>query len=101
MSKKCLINRNLKRERMVKKHLKRREALKAIINDVNSTDEQRWEASLKLAQLPRNSAPCRVHKRCKLTGRSHGNYRKLEMSRIQLRKLANEGQIPGMTKSSW
>ncbi len=101
MSKKCLINRNLKREKMVKKFATKRAALKAIINDVNSTPEQVFEATLKLAKLPRNSAQTRVHNRCELTGRSHGNYRKLRMSRIQLRKLANEGQIPGMTKSSW
>ncbi len=101
MSKKCLINRNLKREKMVKKFASKRAALKAVINDVNSTPEQVFEATLKLAKLPRNSAQVRVHNRCELTGRSHGNYRKLRMSRIQLRKLANEGQIPGMTKSSW
>ncbi len=101
MSKKCLINRNLKRKKMAKKFAPKRAALKAIINDVNSTPEQVFEATLKLAKLPRNSAQNRVHNRCELTGRSHGNYRKLRMSRIQLRKLANEGQIPGMTKSSW
>lgn len=101
MSKKCLINRNLKREKLVKKYASKRAALKAIITDANSTPEQVFEATLKLAKLPRNSAQVRVHHRCELTGRSHGNYRKLRMSRIQLRKLANEGQIPGMTKSSW
>ncbi len=101
MSKKCLINRNLKREKLVKKYANKRAQLKAIVADPNSTPEQRWEAGIKLAKLPRNSSQTRVHRRCKLTGRSHGNYRKLEMSRIQLRKLANEGQIPGMTKSSW
>ncbi len=101
MSKKCLINRNLKREKLVKKYANKRAALKAIITDANSTPEQVFEATLKLAKLPRNSAQVRVHHRCELTGRSHGNYRKLRMSRIQLRKLANEGQIPGMTKSSW
>lgn len=101
MSKKCLINRNLKREKMAKKYASKRAALKAIISDANSTPEQVFEATLKLAKLPRNSAQVRIHNRCELTGRSHGNYRKLRMSRIQLRKLANEGQIPGMTKSSW
>ncbi len=101
MSKKCLINRNLKREKMVKKYATKRAALKAIITDANSTPEQVFDATLKLAKLPRNSAAVRVHNRCELTGRSRGNYRKLKMSRIQLRKLANEGQIPGMTKSSW
>ena len=101
MSKKCLINRNLKRQEMAKKYASKRAALKAIINDANSTPEEVFAATLKLAKLPRNSAQVRVHNRCELTGRSHGNYRKLRMSRFQLRKLANEGQIPGMTKSSW
>lgn len=101
MSKKCLINRNLKREKMVKKYATKRAALKAVVEDPNSTPEQVFEATIKLAKLPRNSAAVRVHNRCELTGRAHGNYRKLRMSRIQLRKLANEGQIPGMTKSSW
>ncbi|MGN1062948.1 MAG: 30S ribosomal protein S14, partial [Alphaproteobacteria bacterium] len=72
-----------------------------IINDPNSTDEQIFEANLKLAKLPRNSSAVRIHHRCELTGRSHGFYRKFKLSRIQLRKLANEGQIPGVLKSSW
>ena len=101
MSKKCLINRNIKREKLVKKYANKRATLKAVIESSDSTPEQVFEASIKLAALPRNGSAVRVHHRCKLTGRSHGNYRKLKMSRIQLRKLANEGQIPGMTKSSW
>ena len=86
---------------MVKKYANKRAALKAIINDPNSTQEQVFEANLKLAKLPRNSSAVRVKRRCELTGRSHSVYRKLRLSRIQLRKLANEGQIPGMVKSSW
>ncbi len=101
MAKLCSINRNKKREKMVAKFAQKRAALKAIINDVNSTPDQVFEATLKLAKLPRNSAAVRIHHRCELTGRSHGFYRKLKLSRIQLRKLANEGQIPGMVKSSW
>ncbi len=101
MAKKCLVNRNLKRVKKVKKYANKRAALKAIIKSADSTPEQIFEATIKLAKLPRNSAAVRIHNRCELTGRSHGNYRKLRMSRIQLRKLANEGQIPGMVKSSW
>ncbi len=101
MSKQCLISRNAKRVTLVAKYATKRAALKAIICDAKSTPEEVFAATIKLAALPRNSAATRVHRRCELTGRSHGNYRKLRMSRIQLRKLANEGQIPGMTKSSW
>lgn len=101
MAKLCMINRNKKRIRMAKKYAKAREALKAIIHSKDSTPEQIQEAELKLQKLPKNSAPARIHNICELTGRSHGYYRKLGMSRIQLRKLANEAQIPGMTKSSW
>lgn len=101
MSKVCSIYRNKKREKLVEKFAGKRAALKAIINDDNSTEEQIFEAVMKLAKLPRNSSAVRIHHRCELTGRSHGFYRKLKLSRIQLRKLANEGQIPGMVKSSW
>lgn len=101
MSKLCSIERNKKRVALTKKYAKKRAALKAIIEDKNSTPEQVFEATLKLAKLPRNSSATRIHNRCELTGRSHGFYRKLKLSRIQLRKLANEGQIPGMVKSSW
>lgn len=101
MSKVSSIYRNKKREKMAAKYANRRAKLKAIVNDKNSTDIEIFEATLKLAKLPRNSAPSRIRNRCELTGRSHGFYRKLKLSRIQLRKLANEGQIPGMVKSSW
>ena len=101
MAKLCQINRNKKREKMVAKYANKRAALKAVIADKNSSAEEVFEANLKLAKLPRNSSKVRVHNRCELTGRSHGFYRKLKLSRIQLRKLANEGQIPGMVKSSW
>lgn len=101
MSKVCSVYRNKKREDLVKKYANKRAALKAIIDDPNSTQEQVFEANLKLAKLPRNSSAVRVKRRCELTGRSHSVYRKLRLSRIQLRKLANEGQIPGMVKSSW
>jgi len=101
MAKLCSIERNKKREALTKKYANKRAALKAIIEDKNSTPEQVFEATLKLARLPRNSSATRIHHRCELTGRSHGVYRKLKLSRIQLRKLANEGQVPGMVKSSW
>ena len=101
MAKLCQINRNKKREKMVAKYANKRAALKAIIADAKSTAEDVFEATLKLAKLPRNSSKVRIHNRCELTGRSHGFYRKLKLSRIQLRKLSNEGQVPGMKKSSW
>ena len=101
MAKLCQINRNKKREKMVAQYAKKRAALKAVVMDKNSSAEEVFEANLKLAKLPRNSSKVRIHNRCELTGRSHGFYRKLKLSRIQLRKLANEGQVPGMVKSSW
>lgn len=101
MAKKSAIERNLKRERLIKKYANRRAALKAIAKDNNLPGDQRFQARLKLAALPRNSSPNRYRNRCELSGRPRGNYRKLKMSRIALRQLANEGQIPGMVKSSW
>lgn len=101
MAKKSAIERNLKRERLIKKYANRRAALKAIAKDNSLPGDQRFQARLKLAALPRNSSPNRYRNRCELSGRPRGNYRKLKMSRIALRQLANEGQIPGMVKSSW
>ena len=101
MAKLSQINRNKKREKTVKKYAGKREALKKVIKSKESSPEEVFEASIKLARLPRNSSKVRLHNRCELTGRSHGYYRKLKLSRIQLRKLSSEGQVPGMTKSSW
>ena len=101
MAKVSSINRNLKREKMVRKFARRRQALKDVIMNKQSTPEEVFEAMIKLSELPRNSSKVRVHNRCALTGRSRGYYRKLKMSRIKLRELANEGQIPGAKKSSW
>ena len=101
MAKLCQINRNKKREKMVAKYATKRAALKAVIADKNSSDEEKFEATLKLAKLPRNSSKVRVHNRCELTGRPRGNYRRFKLSRIKIRELASEGQIPGATKSSW
>jgi small subunit ribosomal protein S14 len=101
MAKLCQINRNKKREKMVAQYAAKRAALKAKMADKNASPEEVFEASIKLAKLPRNSSKTRIHNRCKLTGRSRGVYRKLEISRIELRRLSSEGQVPGMKKSSW
>ena len=86
---------------MAKTFAGRRARLKAMAKDLSLSPEERFNARLKLAELPRNSAPNRVRLRCELTGRPRGNYRKLKLSRIALRDLASTGQIPGMVKSSW
>lgn len=101
MAKTGSIERNEKRKRLVKQYANRRAKLKALALDESLPLEERFEARLKLAALPRNSAPSRVRNRCELTGRPRAYYRKLRMSRIALRELASRGQIPGMTKSSW
>ena len=101
MAKKSAVNRNEKVKALVAKYAEKRAALKAIANDENLPLEERFEARLKRAQLPRNSAPNRIRNRCEVTGRPRGYYRKLKMSRIALRELGNLGQIPGLTKSSW
>ncbi len=101
MAKKSAIERNRKRERMVKKFAARRANLKAMAKDESLPGEDRFAARLKLAKLPRNSAPVRVRNRCLISGRPRGNYRKFRMSRIALRELALQGLIPGMVKSSW
>jgi small subunit ribosomal protein S14 len=101
MAKLSQINRNSKREKMVARYAAKRAALKARAEDLNVAPEERFNSRLKLAKLPRNSSPSRVHNRCDLSGRSRGFYRKVKLSRIALRDLANFGQIPGMTKASW
>lgn len=101
MAKKSMVNRELKRQKMVKQYAAKRAALKAVVNDQERPMEERFKASLKLAELPRNSSATRLHNRCELTGRPHAYYRKLKLSRIMLRELASFGQIPGMVKSSW
>ena len=100
MAKTSAIHRNLKRVKMSKKFEKKRSALKAIVMDKKINLNERFAATLKLATLPKNSAKTRIRNRCEITGRPHGYYRKLKMSRIALRKLASMGKIPGMTKSS-
>jgi len=101
MAKKSAVERDLKRRRMVKAHASRRARLKAIATNKSLPMEERFKAQLALAQLPRNSSPNRVRNRCVLSGRPRGYYRKLGMSRIALRDLASNGQIPGMVKASW
>ena len=101
MAKKAMIERELKRQKLVEKYAAKRAALKVIANDESKPMEDRFKARLKLAKLPRNSSATRLHNRCQLTGRPHAYYRKLKMSRIALRDLGSHGQIPGMVKSSW
>ena len=101
MAKAAMVEREKKRQRLVKKYAAKRDALKEIANNEDLPMEERFKARLKLAQLPRNSSPTRLHNRCLVTGRPKAYYRKLKMSRIALRQLASDGQIPGMVKSSW
>ena len=101
MAKTSSIEKNNRRKRLTKQFAGKRAKLKAITKDQAVPMEQRFAAQLKLAALPRNSAPSRVHNRCELTGRPRGYYRKLKLSRIALRQLGNLGLIPGMVKSSW
>lgn len=101
MAKKSSIERNNKRRKMAAQYSSRRARLKEIASDRALPAEERFAARLKLAQLPRNSSPSRIRNRCDVTGRPRAFYRKLRMSRISLRDLASQGQIPGMVKSSW
>ena len=101
MAKTSQVLRNARRERMAKRDKGKRGSLKAIVMDRTLPVEERFNASIKLAELPRNGAAVRVKLRCALTGRSRANYRKFKLCRIALRDLASSGQIPGMVKASW
>jgi|TARA_Y200000002_G_scaffold340793_1_gene311572 small subunit ribosomal protein S14 len=101
MAKMSSVEKNKKRMKLVKKFEAKRKKLKKIVMDKKINLNERFEAALKLAKLPKNSAKNRIRNRCEITGRPHGYYRKLKMSRIALRDLASMGKIPGMTKSSW
>ena len=101
MAKTSAIQKNLKRIRLVKKYAKKRAELKKIIKNKKLELSERFAAQLKLNKLPKNSAKERVVNRCEVSGRPHGVYRKLRISRIALRDMASSGKIPGMTKSSW
>jgi small subunit ribosomal protein S14 len=101
MAKKSSVNKNNHRRELVARYAAKRKRLKDFASDLTKPSEERFAARLKLAQLPRNSAPSRVRNRCDLTGRARGYYRKLRVCRNMLRELASQGLIPGMTKSSW
>jgi small subunit ribosomal protein S14 len=101
MAKKSSVEKNNRRRRMAKRYAGRRSRLKAIVNNRSLTMEERFAAQMKLTLLPRNSAPARIRNRCEMTGRPRAFYRKVRMSRLALRELANKGLIPGMVKSSW
>ena len=101
MAKKSSVEKNNHRKDLVKRFAEKRKALLAIANDESREMEERFEARLKLAELPRNSSATRIRNRCEMTGRPRAYYRKLKMSRLALRELASQGLIPGMVKSSW
>lgn len=101
MTRLSLIQRNFKRVKLVSRFAKKRKMLKKIIMNKKTSPENRIDAINKLSKLPNNSSPCRVRNRCILTGRPRGVYRKFKLSRIAFRELANEGKLPGVTKSSW
>jgi small subunit ribosomal protein S14 len=101
MAKLSAINKNKSRIKLSDKLYKKRQALKKIVMDKKLPLEERFKAQQKLSQLPRNSAKIRVMNRCEITGRPHGVYRKLKISRIALRQLGLQGKIPGLVKSSW
>ena len=101
MAKTSMIERETRRTKTVAKYAEKRAELKAIISSVKATDEERWDAQIKLQKLPRDSSPVRQRNRCRLTGRPHGVYRKFSLCRIKLRESAMRGEIPGLVKSSW
>ncbi|MEI7572208.1 MAG: 30S ribosomal protein S14 [Phenylobacterium sp.] len=101
MAKKSAVNRNERVKLLVQRYAARRQVLKAIANNESLPLEDRFEARLKLAELPRSSSKVRIRNRCEVTGRPRAYYRKLRMSRIALRELGSQGQIPGLVKSSW
>jgi small subunit ribosomal protein S14 len=101
MAKVSMVQREVKRQKLVEKYAAKRAALKELAANQELPMEERFKARLKLAKLPRNSSATRLHNRCQLTGRPHAYYRKLKVSRIELRELASNGEITGMVKSSW
>ncbi|MCK3655180.1 30S ribosomal protein S14 [Pasteurellaceae bacterium Macca] len=101
MAKQSMIARDVKRAQLADKFYAKRQELKAIIANVNSSDEERWDAVLKLQTLPRDSSPSRQRNRCRQTGRPHGVLRKFGLSRIKVREAAMRGEIPGLKKASW
>ncbi|MDE2175899.1 MAG: 30S ribosomal protein S14 [Betaproteobacteria bacterium] len=101
MAKLSLINREKKREDLVAKFASKRAELQAIVDDTSKSFEERYEARLKIQQMPRNSSPTRLRNRCAITGRPRGTFRQFGLSRSKIRELAFRGEIPGVTKSSW
>jgi small subunit ribosomal protein S14 len=101
MAKKSMIAREKKRARMVAKYAEKRAALKVILSDANASDDEKWDAQIALQSLPRDASPVRQQRRCQVTGRPHGVYRKFGLCRNKLREAAMRGDVPGLVKSSW
>ncbi len=101
MAKLSLINREKKREQLVKKYAAKRAALQAVIKDQSKSEEERYEARLALQKLPRNANPTRLRNRCELTGRPRGTFRMFGLARAKIREIAFRGEVPGLTKASW
>jgi small subunit ribosomal protein S14 len=101
MAKKSMIAREAKRTRMVAKYAEKRAALKAILKDVNASDDEKWDAQIALQKLPRDASPVRQQRRCQVTGRPHAVYRKFGLCRNKLREAAMRGDVPGLVKASW
>ncbi|HEY5633754.1 MAG TPA: 30S ribosomal protein S14 [Burkholderiaceae bacterium] len=101
MAKLALINRDLKRAATVRKFAKKRAELQAVIADQSASEEERYQARLKLQQLPRDASPTRIRNRCAITGRPRGTYRKFGLARGKLREMAMRGEVPGIVKASW
>ena len=101
MAKVSMMEREKKRAQIVKKYANKRAAIKAILKDVNATDDERCEAQLRLQKLPRDASPSRQRRRCRLTGRPHGVYRRFGLGRNKLREAAMRGDVPGLVKASW
>jgi small subunit ribosomal protein S14 len=101
MAKTSMVEREKKRTRVLAKYAAKRAALKAIVNDRNANDDDRWDAQVKLQKLPRNASPTRNRRRCAQTGRPRGVYRKFSLGRTKLREAAMRGDVPGLVKSSW
>lgn len=101
MAKESMIQRDIKRAKLADKYFEKRQELKKIISSPDSSDEERWDAVMKLQSLPRDSSPSRQRNRCNITGRPHGYLRKFGMSRMKVREAAMRGEIPGLRKASW
>ena len=101
MAKKSMIAKEEKRARTVAKFAEKRAALKAVIADINASDDEKWDAQVQLQKLPRDASPSRQQRRCRITGRPHGVYRKFGMCRHKLREAAMRGDVPGLMKASW